>query len=68
MYDRSALIAAAQDMGDLTPSDVSRRLKVARNTGWRLWNGHTAPSAQLAALVEREYGVSARHLIKRTAA
>lgn len=68
MYDRSLLIAAARDMGDRNPSDTARRLKVARNTAWRLWHGHTAPSANLAALVEREYGISARQLVKRVAA
>ncbi|WP_430479347.1 XRE family transcriptional regulator [Streptomyces sp. P11-1] len=65
MYDRTALHAAAHDMGDRTPSDLARRLKVARNTGWRLWHGKTAPSADLIARVEREYGLTARQLTRR---
>ncbi|MGW9041218.1 helix-turn-helix domain-containing protein [Streptomyces lydicus] len=68
MYDRSVLIAAARDAGDHTPSDTARRLKVARNTAWRLWHGRTAPSATLAAAVEAHYGVSAGELIQREAA
>jgi transcriptional regulator with XRE-family HTH domain len=67
MYDRATLVAAAQEAGDHTPSDTARRLKVARNTAWRLWNGHTAPSAVVAAAVEHHYGVSAGQLIKRAA-
>jgi transcriptional regulator with XRE-family HTH domain len=66
VYDRATFIAAAQDAGDRSPSDTARRLQVARNTAWRLWNGHTAPSAALAAAVEHHYGVSARQLIKPT--
>ena len=64
MYDRSLLIAAARSIGDHTPSDTARRLGVARTTAWRLWKGSTAPSAQLTAAVEREYGISARQLIR----
>lgn len=64
MYDRSVLVAAAHDMGDRTPSDLARRLKVARTTGWRLWHGVTAPSALVAAAAEAHYGVSARQLTK----
>ncbi|MFD5057398.1 hypothetical protein [Streptomyces sp. NPDC058394] len=64
MYDRTALISAARAMGDCSPSDVSRRLGVARNTGWRLWHGHTAPSAVVAAAAEQHYGVSARQLLR----
>lgn len=66
MYDRTLLHTVARDIGDYTPSDLCRRLNVARNTGWRLWHGHNAPSAPLAALVEQHYGVSARHLLHRT--
>lgn len=68
MYDRAALIAAARQAGDRTPSDTARRLKVARTTAWRLWHGHTAPSANVAAAVETHYGVSTGQLIKRAAA
>ncbi|MEW2610893.1 XRE family transcriptional regulator [Streptomyces sp. NPDC047880] len=68
MYDRAALVAAAREAGDHTPSDTARRLKVARNTAWRLWNGHTAPSAVVAAAVEQHYGVSTGQLVKRAAA
>ncbi|MBK6015589.1 XRE family transcriptional regulator [Streptomyces sp. MBT53] len=68
MYDRAALIAAARQAGDRTPSDTARRLTVARTTAWRLWNGHTAPSANVAAAVETHYGVSAGQLIKKAAA
>ncbi|MFB6618909.1 XRE family transcriptional regulator [Streptomyces sp. NPDC085524] len=68
MYDRTVLVAAARTAGDRTPSDTARRLKVARNTAWRLWNGRTAPSAVLAARVEHHYGVSAGQLIKQAAA
>lgn len=68
MYDREALIAAARAAGDHSPSDTARRLKVARTTAWRLWNGQTAPSAAVAAAVEQHYKVSAGQLIKRAAA
>ncbi|WP_326678546.1 helix-turn-helix domain-containing protein [Streptomyces sp. NBC_01237] len=67
MYDRTALHTAARDMGDHTPSDLARRLKVARNTGWRLWHGHTAPSAAVVARIEHAYGVSARQLTRPAA-
>lgn len=68
MYDRALLVTAAQSAGDRTPSDTARRLKVARNTAWRLWHGHTAPSAAVTAAVEEHYGVSAGQLIQRAAA
>lgn len=68
MYDRTALVNAAQAAGDHTPSDTARRLKVARNTAWRLWTGKTAPSVGLAAAVEQHYGVTAGQLITRAAA
>lgn len=64
MYDRSVLVTAAAAMGDRRPVDLANRLKVARNTAWRLWHGHTAPSATLAAAVEQHYGISARQLIQ----
>lgn len=64
MYDRTVLITAARTMGDSRPVDIANRLKVARNTAWRLFHGHTAPSADLAARVEQAYGVSARQLIQ----
>ncbi|MFE0877280.1 XRE family transcriptional regulator [Streptomyces sp. CA-250714] len=64
MYDRSLLVTAARGVGDVTPSDTARRLKVARNTAWRLWTGKTAPSAAVAAAVERHYGVPATQLVK----
>lgn len=67
MYDRTVFLAAARNAGDRTPSDCARRLKVARNTAWRLWTGKTAPSAQLAAAVQQHYGISAQQLICRTA-
>ncbi|MFH9430272.1 XRE family transcriptional regulator [Streptomyces sp. NPDC017615] len=65
MYDRSVLVTAARAAGDIRPVDLAKRLGVARNTAWRLWHGHTAPSAPLAASVEQHYGVSARQLIQR---
>ncbi|MFJ3867873.1 XRE family transcriptional regulator [Streptomyces nigra] len=64
MYDRSVLVTAAAAMGDRRPIDLAKRMGVARNTAWRLWHGHTAPSATLAAAVEQHYGVSARQLIQ----
>ncbi|MFK0108548.1 XRE family transcriptional regulator [Streptomyces sp. NPDC091217] len=67
MYDREALVAAARKAGDHNPSDTARRLKVARNTAWRLWHGRTAPSANVAAAVETHYGISAGQLLKRAA-
>ncbi|MGW8988680.1 XRE family transcriptional regulator [Streptomyces zhihengii] len=66
MYDRTALVAAAQAIGDHTPSDIARRLKVARNTAWRLWNGVTAPSVQLAAQVNSVYGIAPELLLRET--
>lgn len=68
MYDRTSLVTAARAAGDHTPSDTSRRLGVARNTAWRLWRGHVAPSAALAAAVQQHYGVPPGDLIRRTAA
>lgn len=68
MYDRTLFVAAARSAGDNTPSDAARRLNIPRNTAWRLWHGHTAPSALVAAAVERAYGVSARQLIHRATA
>lgn len=68
MYDRAQLVTAARKAGDRTPSDTANRLQVARNTAWRLWNGHTAPSAAVAAAVEEHYGISASQLVKRAAA
>lgn len=68
MYDRSSLVAAAQERDDLTPSDLARRLGVARNTGWRLWTGRGRPSAELVAAVERHYGIPAEQLVMRAAA
>jgi transcriptional regulator with XRE-family HTH domain len=64
MYDRTVLVTAARAMGDDGPAAIANRLNVARNTAWRLWHGHTAPSAYLAASVELVYGVSARQLIQ----
>ncbi|WP_167459158.1 MULTISPECIES: hypothetical protein [Streptomyces] len=43
---------------------MSQHLGIGEMTGWRLWNGHAAPSAHTAALVEFAYGVPARQLIK----
>ncbi|MFD8216179.1 XRE family transcriptional regulator [Streptomyces sp. NPDC059697] len=68
MYDRSALHNAARNLGDRRPVDLATRLGVARNTAWRLWNGTTAPSAALAAVVEEHYGVSARQLVTKAPA
>lgn len=67
VYDRSLLVDAARRAGDRTPSDTARRLTIARNTAWRLWHGHTAPSAAIAAAVEYHYGVSAGELLQRSA-
>lgn len=63
MYDRTLLQTIAQDKGDHTPSDTARRLKVARTTAWRLWHGHTAPSAALAAKVQLYYRIEAGALL-----
>lgn len=65
MYDRRDLVSAARSKGDRTASAIARRLSVPRNTAWRLWHGHGAPSADLAARVEQHYGVTARQLTKR---
>jgi transcriptional regulator with XRE-family HTH domain len=64
MYDRSALISAARNAGDNNPSATARRLRIARNTAWRLWHGHTAPSARTLAAVEAAYGLPASTLIE----
>ncbi|MGF0176686.1 XRE family transcriptional regulator [Streptomyces sp. Marseille-Q5077] len=66
-YDRTLLRNAARGAGDSTPSDISRRLEVAPATAWRLFHGHTAPSARVAAAVERAYGVPASQLCKAAA-
>ncbi len=68
MYDRSVFIAAAHSVGDRTPSDVARRLKVARSTAHRLWHGDTEPGAHIIAGVQQEYGLSAMHLLKQKTA
>ncbi|MFB8415409.1 XRE family transcriptional regulator [Streptomyces albidoflavus] len=67
VYDRAALVTAAQLAGDATPAALARRLRIGRTTAWRLWTGQTAPSAHVAAAVERHYGVSARQLIHPSA-
>lgn len=67
MYDRTVLVTAARNMGDSRPVDLAKRLRVARNTAWRLWHGHGAPAADLAARVEQTYGISTRQLIQPAA-
>lgn len=65
MYNRTSLHAVAKSLGDHTPTDISRRLKVAPATAWRLWNGRTAPSPQLVARVEAAYGIGAAELLRK---
>ncbi|HEY1179125.1 MAG TPA: hypothetical protein VGF17_23470 [Phytomonospora sp.] len=64
MYDRTALITAARIAGDHNPADAARRLRLPRNTAWRLWHGRTAPSARTLAAVEHAYGLHASTLLK----
>lgn len=64
MYDRTLLRAVATAKGQRTYVDLADHLKVAPVTGWRLWNGKTAPSAKLAARVEAAYGLSIAQLIQ----
>lgn len=66
-YDRTRLLAAALQRGDQHYTEMGRRLGLSRATAWRLWNGHTAPSAVTLAAVEREYGLPARQLIGQVA-
>ncbi|MGW7201071.1 hypothetical protein [Streptomyces chryseus] len=47
----------ARGKGDHTPSDVARRLHVARTTAWRLFNGHSAPSPSVAHAVQLHYRI-----------
>lgn len=65
MYDRTALIEAAKSIGDRNPSDTARRLKVARNTAWRLWKGKTKPDADTLAAVQLHYGLPSALLLKK---
>lgn len=67
MYDRTQLVTAAERKGDtrrgkVSAAAVGRRLGVPPNTAWRLLNGQGEPKASLVALVERHYGIKARHL------
>ncbi|MFD8151711.1 XRE family transcriptional regulator [Streptomyces sp. NPDC059720] len=64
MYDRSALVDAARKAGDTTPAAAARRLRIPRNTAWRLWHGRTAPSARTLAAVEAAYGLRASTLLE----
>ncbi|MBP0456219.1 hypothetical protein [Streptomyces montanisoli] len=65
MYDRTALRTVAAAKGDARPVDLADRLKVAQATAWRLYHGHTAPSARVAAAVEHAYGLPASALLKQ---
>lgn len=71
MYDRSALVAAARAVERSTDTAlttlVARRLGIARNTAWRLLQGRTIPSGEVAAAVETAYGVPASALVERAA-
>lgn len=64
MYDRSALVDAARKAGDHNPAAAARRLRLPRNTAWRLWHGRTAPSARTLAAVEAAYGLPASTLLE----
>jgi transcriptional regulator with XRE-family HTH domain len=64
MYDRTALITAARQVGDDNPAAAARRLRLPRNTVWRLWHGRTAPSAHTLAAVEAAYGLPASKMLE----
>ncbi|MFF0894703.1 XRE family transcriptional regulator [Streptomyces sp. NPDC003278] len=64
MYDRTALVSAARSAGDHNPADAARRLRLPRNTAWRLWHGKTAPSAHTLAAVEQAYGLHPSTLLQ----
>lgn len=63
MYDRTALRAAAEQRGDINSNRVAIRLGLSRMTAHRLWNGIGAPSAEVTAAVQEEYGLPARDLL-----
>jgi transcriptional regulator with XRE-family HTH domain len=62
-YDRTTLRAVAQAHGQRHYSDVATRLGIAPVTAWRLWNGKTAPSPDVAARVEATYGLPVSRLL-----
>jgi hypothetical protein len=65
MYDRTTLRAAAERRGDTNSNRVAVRLRIPRMTAHRLWNGTAAPSAEVAAAVQREYRVKVADLLKQ---
>lgn len=55
MYDRTTLRALAEAAGIANSNQLATRLNLPRNTAWRLWEGKTAPSLEVAAAVQREF-------------
>lgn len=64
MYDRTLLRTAAAAKGQHTYVDLSKHLKVAQSTGWRLWYGKNAPSIATARKVEDAYGLTLHQLLQ----
>ena len=64
MYDRALLQAVASAKGDAHYTAVAARLEIGSVTAWRLWTGKGAPSARVAAAVEKAYGIPASRLIE----
>lgn len=64
MYDRTLLIATAQDKGHENPRQMAAEIGIDISAAYRLWNGEHAPAAATIAAVEEHYGLTARQLIK----
>jgi hypothetical protein len=63
MYDRTKLREAAARCGDTNSNRVAIRLGIPRTTAFRLWKGTAAPSATVAAAVQRAYCVPTAELL-----
>ncbi|MFI0897708.1 helix-turn-helix domain-containing protein [Streptomyces sp. NPDC020983] len=63
MYDRTVLRSAAKAAGIKNSNQLATKLGLPRNTAWRLWHGHTEPTAPIAAAVHAELGVPVAALL-----
>lgn len=63
MYDRSTLRAVAKAAGVANSNQLAIKLRLPRNTAWRLWEGHAAPTAATAAAVQLAFGLPTAALL-----
>lgn len=66
MYDRTALIAAAQAAGIENASQLATHLGIPRMTAHRLWHGTAEPARRTAAVVADRLGVTEADLLVTT--